>query len=217
MNSVARTRVKMCGTTRLEDAAVAVNYGVDALGFILYKPSPRYISAEKAKKICDSLSPFVDRVGVVVNEEPDRLISLVGTIGFSHLQLHGDESVPYCKNLRENLPHVKLLKAFRVSELSVTEDFTPYEDCVDGFLLDTWVKGEKGGTGKAFDWSIIRRLVLRLPVVLAGGLNGQNIGAAIASVNPYAVDINSGVESAPGIKNHRLLKEVMGKIYCQNI
>ncbi len=202
----------MCGTTRLEDAAAAVRYGVDALGFILYAPSPRYVSVKQAKKICDTLPPFVDRVGVVVNEKPERLVSLVEAVGFTHLQLHGEESVHYCEQLRENLPHVKLLKAFRVGELSVTENFTPYEDCVDGFLLDTWVKGEKGGTGKTFDWSIIRRLVLRLPVVLAGGLNRENIGAAIASVNPYAVDLNSGVESAPGIKDHQLLKQVMGQI-----
>ena len=203
----------MCGTTRLEDAVAAVNYGVDALGFILYGPSPRYISVEKAKGICDTLPPFVDRVGVVVNEELDRLVSLAETVGFSYLQLHGDESVYYCEQLRKNLPHVKLLKAFRVGELSTTENFTPYEDCVDGFLLDTWVKGDKrGGTGESFDWSILGRLVLRLPVVLAGGLNEENIGAAIASVNPYAVDINSGVESAPGIKDHRLLQRVMGRI-----
>lgn len=196
----------------MEDAEAAVNFGVDALGFILYPPSPRYISVEKATEICDSLPPFVDRVGVVVNEEYDRLVSLVEAAGFSHLQLHGDESVHYCEELRKELPHVKLLKAFRVGELSVREDFIPYEGCVDGFLLDTWVRGEKGGTGKTFDWSIIERLVLRLPVVLAGGLNGENIGAAIASVNPYGVDINSGVESAPGIKDHRLLKQVMEQI-----
>jgi phosphoribosylanthranilate isomerase len=202
----------MCGTTRLEDAEAAVRFGVDALGFILYDRSPRFIAPEEIKEICDRLPPFVDRVGVVVNEELDRVVSLAEIAGFSHLQLHGEESARYCDELRERLPCIKLLKAFRVDEFSTGGQFSPYENSVDGFLLDTHVKGEKGGTGKTFDWSIIKKIKLALPVILAGGLNVENINAAIAAVRPYAVDINSGVENAPGIKDHALLKKVIERI-----
>ena len=202
----------MCGTTRLEDAEAAVRAGVDALGFILYDRSPRCITAGEAKKICDRLPPFVERVGVVVNEDLERVVFFGETAGFSHLQLHGEESVRYCDELRERLPGIKLLKAFRVGGFSTEDQFSPYENSVDGFLLDTYVKGEKGGTGKTFDWSIIRKMKLTRPVILAGGLNGENIIDAIAAVRPYAVDINSGVESEPGIKDHKLLIKIMERI-----
>lgn len=208
-----RTRVKMCGTTCLEDALAAVRYGVDALGFIFYAKSSRYISPEQAAEIIKKLPPLVDRVGVFVNA-PIKEIALAAGLGLSYLQLHGNESVEYCRQIRQQLPFCGIIKAFRVGDESRPEDFTPYDDCVDAFLLDTYVQGEKGGTGKAFDWSIIERLKLQRPIFLAGGLSPENVASAITEVHPFAVDINSGVESQPGVKDHARLRNLL-QLVCQ--
>ncbi len=208
-----RTRVKMCGTTCLEDALAAVRYGVDALGFIFYTKSSRYISPEQAAEIIKKLPPLVDRVGVFVNA-PIEEIALAAGLGLSYLQLHGNESVEYCRQIRQQLPFCGIIKAFRVGDESRPEDFTPYDDCVDAFLLDTYVQGEKGGTGKAFDWSIIERLKLQRPIFLAGGLSPENVASAITEVHPFAVDINSGVESQPGVKDHARLRNLL-QLVCQ--
>ncbi|MFW2366775.1 MAG: phosphoribosylanthranilate isomerase [Desulforhopalus sp.] len=203
-----RTRVKMCGTTRLTDAMAAIHCGVDALGFIFYPKSPRYITYLEANGIIDRLPMFIDRVGVFVNEEMTELVAAANA-GITYLQLHGSESVEYCQELRQKLPSCKLIKAFRVGVKSRAEEFTPYNHCVDGFLLDTYVEGTKGGTGEVFDWSLIENLELQLPILLAGGLTPENIVQAITQVRPYAVDINSGVESRPGIKDHHRLHKLM--------
>ncbi len=207
-----RTRGQMCGTTQLKDGLAAVLYGVDALGFILYPKSPRYVPPEEIAAICGQLPPFVDRVGVVVNESIATAIRLVDIAGFSYLQLHGSESSHYCRELKNALPHLKLIKAFRVGEQTSRDEFTPYEGLVDSFLLDTYVKGNRGGTGRAFDWSLVADLNLNSPIILAGGLTSENILSAISTVLPYGVDINSGVELQPGKKNHARLKEMMERI-----
>lgn len=207
-----RTRVKMCGTTRLEDALAAVRYGVDALGFIMYPQSPRYITPGNVRLIADQLPPFLDRVGVLVNERIETAVQLVDAGGFSYLQLHGSESAHYCREMKQALPHLKIIKAFRVGNQSRQEEFEPYEECVDGFLLDTYVKGEKGGTGEMFDWSLVAKLNLKCHVILAGGLSPENIVSAIQTVRPYCVDVNSGVETEPGKKNHGRLRQIMALI-----
>jgi phosphoribosylanthranilate isomerase len=203
-----RTRVKMCGTTRAEDALAAVRYGVDALGFIFYAKSPRFISPDKAAQIIKKLPPLIDRVGVFVNAPIKEVIAAAGA-GLSYLQLHGDESVDYCREIRQQLPICGIIKAFRVGELSRPEDFAAYDDCVDAFLLDTYVSGESGGTGKVFEWSIVEQLKLQRPIFLAGGLTPENVVRAITEVQPFAVDINSGVELRPGVKDHSRLKELL--------
>ena len=203
-----RVRVKMCGTTRLEDALAAVRCGVDALGFIFYSKSSRFITPENAKPIIKRLPPFIDRVGVFVNTSHQEVIRAAGC-GLSYLQLHGDEPADYCRALREMLPACGIIKAFRVSEASRPEDFSPYNDCVDAFLLDTYAKGIPGGTGMSFDWSVIETLALQRPIILAGGLTPENVASAIAAVRPYAVDINSGVELRPGIKDHDRLTSLL--------
>ena len=211
-----RTRIKMCGTTRLEDGLAAVRYGVDALGFILYPESPRYISPEDVALICGQLPPFVDRVGVLVDEDVETAVWLVNRAGFSYLQLHGSESSHYCRELKNVLPHLKLIKAFRVGEQTKKEEFTPYAEHADAFLLDTYVKGDRGGTGQVFDWSLVAGLNLNRPVILAGGLSPENIISAITALRPYGVDINSGVEDGPGKKNHARLKDMIELIIrCQ--
>ncbi len=207
-----RIRVKMCGTTRLVDALAAVRYGVDALGFIFYAKSPRYISPDQATEILKELPPLVDRVGVFVNAPIKELVT-AAELGLSYLQLHGNESAEFCQQVRRQVPFCGLIKAFRVGAESRPEDFAPYTDCVDAFLLDTYVQGEKGGTGKAFDWSIIERLQLQRPIFLAGGLSPENVASAITEVQPFAVDVNSGVESQPGVKDHARLRDLMQLVF----
>lgn len=202
----------MCGTRRLEDALAAVGYGVDALGFIFYHKSPRCISSDAAARIIEKLPPFVDRVAVFVNAALDELAG-AADIGFSHVQLHGRESVEYCRQVRQRHPSLGVIKAFRVGEESSADEFTPYNDCVDAFLLDTYILGAPGGTGKVFDWSIIKRLQLQRPIILAGGLSSDNVVDAIATVHPLAVDVNSGVELQPGVKDHRRLQELLRLVY----
>jgi len=203
-----RTRVKICGISRLEDATVAVNNGVDALGFIFYSKSPRNILPEDAKKIIASLPLFVDKVGVFVDAPLEKVVEYAKS-GLTCIQLHGTESIKYCIKLREFLPFCRIIKAFRVSEESTSTHFEPYNMCVDAFLLDTYRRGEKGGTGLVFDWSIVPKLRLRQTVILAGGLSLDNIIEAISVVRPYAVDINSGVEDCPGIKNHDKIRKIL--------
>lgn len=209
-----RTRIKMCGTTRLEDALAAAQYGVDALGFIFYPKSPRSIAPDQAAEIVEQLPPLVDRVGVFVNASIEEAVTVAG-VGLSYLQLHGNESADYCRQIRSRLPFCRLIKAFRVGESSCPEDFTPYNDCVDAFLLDTYVQGTSGGTGQVFDWSIIDNLGLERPVFLAGGLSPDNIQSAIAAVHPFAVDVNSGVEIRPGVKDSARLRELIRLVYQQ--
>jgi phosphoribosylanthranilate isomerase len=203
----------MCGTTRPEDARAAVRYGVDALGFIFYDKSPRYIPYEKAARIIAELPPLVDRVGVFVGAPIGEVVTTAAKVGLSALQLHGRETVDYCREIRRQLPHCRIIKAFRVSGESRPELFSPYNEWVDAFLLDTYVPGASGGTGKVFDWSVIERLKLQRPVFLAGGLSPENVLDAIAVAQPFAVDINSGIESQPGVKDHLRLKELLRMVY----
>ncbi|SDP61496.1 phosphoribosylanthranilate isomerase [Desulforhopalus singaporensis] len=201
-----RIRIKMCGTTRVKDALFAAELGVDALGFIFVKKSKRYVTREKAAEIIDSLPIFVDRVGVFVNSCVDEVVTCATQAGLSCIQLHGEESADYCRRLRQALPSCRIIKAFRVGVQSRAEEFSPYNDCVEGFLLDTYVAGTSGGTGKVFDWSIIDGLKLQLPFLLAGGLTPDNVVAALKAVTPYGLDVNSGVEILPGIKDLQKLE-----------
>ena len=203
-----RTRVKICGMTRLDDALTAVSHGVDALGFIFYHKSPRCVELAAAKNIIQSLPPFVDKVGVFVNASLDE-VKEAAAVGLTAIQLHGDESPEYCAQLREMSICSYIIKAFRVGSSSLAADFSPYNQAVDAVLLDTYVSGAKGGTGEVFDWSIIEKLALYRPILLAGGLEPDNIKEAIDSAKPYCLDINSGVEVSPGVKDHLKIAHVM--------
>ena len=207
--SRVRFRVKICGMTRPADALCAVEAGVDALGFIFFAKSSRNIEPEAAQKIIAQLPPFVDTVGVFVNAAPSRVREIVEQCGLNTIQLHGMETPVECRELTRALPCCRVLKAFRVGTHSVMEDFAPYADCVQGYLLDTFEKDTMGGTGRAFDWTLIERLQLGRPVFLAGGLNCDNIGQALSQVAPYGVDANSGLEEAPGIKNHDRIRSFL--------
>lgn len=205
----SRTRIKVCGITSAEDAKEAIGIGVDAIGFIFAESSPRFISPEKAKEIVTQLPPFIHYVGVFVDKDPVEIQEIIEYCGLSYVQLHGSEDAEYCQKLAQAATPCKLIKAFRVGSRTMAADFTPYEDSVKGFLLDTYMEGQEGGTGRPFDWSIVESLKLQLPVILAGGLNPENVAEAIRSVRPFAIDLNSGVETEPGKKDLAKLRNLV--------
>jgi len=207
VKEVDPVKVKICGITESEDAAIAIKLGVDCLGFI-FASSPRQISAEKARHIIRSLPPFVKTVGVFVNEEADAIREHINYCGLDLIQLHGDESPEFCRDL---MPYT--IKAVRIKDDSNLQTCRSYQGNIRALLLDTYAKDKVGGTGKTFDWRLaIKIKETGMPVILSGGLSPSNIVAAIRAVRPYAVDVNSGIEERPGKKNHALMEELMEKI-----
>jgi len=204
-----RTRIKMCGVRRVEDALTAVNLGVDALGFIFVEKSPRNIAVNQAASIISSLPSFVSRVGVFVDRDFDDITSIVSTVGLTQVQLHGKEPAQLCSELKRWNKSLSVCKAFRIGTNGPAHETASYTEVVDTILLDTYVKGVAGGTGDSFDWRLIDSIGIDRPVILAGGLNPGNIEKALATVSPYAVDINSGVEDAPGVKNRKKITELV--------
>lgn len=196
-------RVKICGIRTLADALGAVNSGADALGFV-FAPSPRRITPEQAREIILALPPFVTKVGVFVNEARERVEQIADNCGLDVLQFHGDETPVYCKSFKH-----QVIKAFRVKDRHSLENLQEYQ--VNGYLLDTYVAGVRGGTGTTFNWYYAREVSQDYPVILAGGLNPDNIVAAIQTVRPYAVDISSGVET-DGRKDIKKIVELMRKV-----
>jgi phosphoribosylanthranilate isomerase len=196
-------KVKICGITNLEDALKAAQYGADALGFVFYKGSPRYIDPLKASEIIRALPPFISAVGVFVNEDPLEVLRISTLTGIDAIQLHGDErpeSIVYPK---------KIIKALRVRELSDLEplkDYLSSSQPIHAFLLDTYTPEAYGGTGQIFNWDIASEAKKFGRIILAGGLNPDNIEKAIRWVHPYGVDVSGGVEKEKGIKDHKKLK-----------
>lgn len=189
------TRIKICGITRPEDGLRAVRMGADAIGLVFYAQSPRAVSVEQARKITDALPPFVTTVGLFVNADAGFVRSVLAAVPLDLLQFHGDEQPSDCENFGR--PYLKAVRVRAgVDLLQYARDF----HTARGLLLDAWVEGVRGGTGATFDWSLIPQS-LTLPVVLSGGLDAGNVGAAIRAVRPWAVDVSSGVESAKGIKD----------------
>lgn len=194
-------RVKICGITTVDDALAAVEAGADALGFVLYAKSPRHIFPEEAARIIALLPPFVQSVGLFVNEEPQTVNQLAELCRLDLVQLHGDETPDHCRQI-----HRRVLKAFRVSSLTCLDPIHNYQTA--GFLLDAFSPTSYGGTGTTFNWEIAREAVKRHPrIVLAGGLNPENVAEAVRQVRPWAVDVSSGVESSPGRKDHHKVRE----------
>ena len=207
-----RVRIKMCGTTRLQDADAAVELGVDALGFIFAEKSLRYVTPGFAASLIDTLPPFVSRVGVFVDASLEQVKEIVTSAGLTQVQLHGKESADFCAELKKWNRSLVVCKAFLVGKDSSGPDFSSYLGSMDCLLFDTYVKGMDGGTGQSFDWRAITGLNLNVPMILAGGLNPGNVTEAIKSTRPYAIDINSGVEKSPGVKNHELLAQLVDKV-----
>lgn len=205
-----RVRVKICGVRSLEEAEAAVEYGADAIGFNFWPKSPRYIAPEMARSIIAKLSPLLSCVGVFVNEEPEHIIEIASQAGLNAVQLHGDEMPEYCAQLRG----LKLIKAFRVSEDFDLNQIANYR--VSSILLDTKVKNNYGGTGERFDWRIALEAKRFAPIILAGGLNAENVAEAINFVRPMAVDVCSGVEAEPGRKDISRIREFMSVVKQAN-
>ncbi len=201
---IPRTRIKICGMTDIHEVNYAVKAGVDALGFIFVEESPRYIEPEKAREIISSLPPFVDAVGVFRNQERSQVEEIVQYCGLTVAQLHGAESPDYCGNFSG-----RVIKAFQVHPGMGPEDIAPYEGVVSGFLLDTYHEKQGGGTGHTFDWSMVEKLRPGKPVILAGGIGVNNIAQAIREVNPFAVDVNSAIETEPGRKDPELISRLV--------
>ena len=194
--------VKICGITSLDDATVAVEAGADYIGFMLWEGSKRYIKPSDAMKIVEEVGEYVKTVGIFVNEKPKMVDDLVIGIGLDFAQLHGDETVSYISTLR-----TERIKAIRVKDESDIAYAATFEHAVDYILLDTYVEGERGGTGKTFNWDLAKGLAKDFPVILSGGLNSENVVEAINRVNPYGVDVSSGVEKSPGIKDHDKIRD----------
>jgi phosphoribosylanthranilate isomerase len=194
-------RVKICGITNIENALEAVHAGADAIGLVFYEKSPRYVSIQKAAEICSALPPFVSTVGLFVNAEGDLVREVVTQVGIDLLQFHGEESPDYCKNFSR--PYLKAIRVKPGTDL--VQYATDYREA-KGLLLDAYVPGKPGGTGTTFDWKLIPEN-LPLPVVLSGGLDSENVKDAIRSVKPWAVDVSSGVEKVPGLKDAIKIRE----------
>jgi phosphoribosylanthranilate isomerase len=190
-------RIKICGITNKEDALAAAHFGADALGFV-FATSPRKVSAESARNIIKALPLFVTTVGVFVDEDPERVSSIASLCGLDILQLHGSESVDYCSRFDR-----RVIKAVRMQSRDELKNLSKYVDAVDGLLLDTYVPDKLGGTGITFDWKLAAEAKRYGRIILAGGLNPENVAAAISVVKPYAVDASSGLERSPGVKDHK--------------
>lgn len=194
------TKVKICGITNLDDARAALEEGADAIGFVFYPQSHRYISFEKAAEIVRSLPPFVPTVGVFVNETEKTVLEAVRKASLSLAQLHGDETPEFCKALG-----LRVIKAIRVS---LPEDITRIKKyLVQGILLDSYHRDLYGGTGQSFNWDFLKDSLFEIPIILSGGLTPENVRAAIDRVSPYAVDVSSGVETSPGKKSREKMKQ----------
>ena len=192
------TRVKVCGITRLEDAELAASLGAWALGFILWPGSPRAVEEAVAAGIARRVRRQAELVGVFVNPTLDEITHAAEAIGLTHVQLHGDEGPSFANEVARRTG-AKVIKAARVSggsDLQALERFH-----TDLHLLDTAVEGMRGGSGRTWDWSLAAQRRSKVPMVLSGGLNADNVADAIAAVHPYAVDVASGVEAEPGIKD----------------
>jgi phosphoribosylanthranilate isomerase len=194
-------KVKVCGITNAEDAVLACELGAAALGFIFVKASPRYIDPQAARTVIRELPPFVSKVGVFVNANRQTVLDIVKTAGLSLIQLHGDESPAYCDAIP--LPRVK---AFRIEPDFEPDRLTAY--ACSAYLLDTFSEQAHGGTGRTFDWQIAQRAKAMGRIILAGGLNPENIAAAVKTVAPYAVDVSSGIEAKPGKKDATKMKSL---------
>lgn len=187
-------RIKICGITNIEDALAAVEAGADALGFVFYERSPRNISPEQAAAIIRQLPPFVQTVGLFVNEQLTVVNSIADQCGLDIVQLHGEETPKFCAAVNR-----RVIKAFRVKDQSSLDQIRDYH--VAGCLLDAWSPAAYGGTGETFNWELAAAAAASHGIILAGGLTPDNVAEAVHRVRPYAVDVSSGVESAPGIKD----------------
>ena len=197
--------IKVCGITSLSDAEMVIDLGVSAVGFIFYDKSPRSISIEKAKSISNNISDSVHRVGVFVNNSCDFINRAISQVSLSSIQLHGDETPKFCTHF-----DVPIIKALRISNKKNFQNLGEYQ--VKGLLFDSSSKGVYGGSGKTFNWSLLNQFSNEIPFILSGGLNPENVKSAVNQIFPSAIDVNSGVESSPGVKDLLRIKKLMKEL-----
>lgn len=200
-----RTRVKICGITRRQDAEFAVEMGADALGLVFYSASPRAVTIAQAQQIISGLAPFISIVALFVDAEPRDVSACLSALPIGILQFHGEESERYCQQF--NHPYMKAIRMRDGIDLKAEVD--RYKSA-SAILLDSYQADIRGGTGQVFDWLLIKNVTK--PLVLAGGLDASNVGAAIEQVQPYAVDVSGGVELAKGIKDKDKIKAFMQEV-----
>jgi phosphoribosylanthranilate isomerase len=203
-----QVKVKICGMTNLKDVKVAVDGGVDAVGFIFYKKSPRSVTMQAVRKIVLELPPFVNSVGVFVDETAEQINKIADRCKLDRVQLHGDESPAFCKKIRR-----RVIKVIRVKDIQSLKKLSDYP--VSSFLLDTISEDQYGGTGKVFDWNLAYSAKKYGPIILAGGLTPINVRQAIQRIQPYGVDVCSGVESQPGIKDHQKMQAFVKNVKAE--
>ena len=201
-----RTRVKICGITRPEDAIEAARLGADAIGLVFYPASPRAVTAQQARAIAEALPPFITVVGLFVDAQPVEIAAILDAVRLDTLQFHGNESAAECA--RYGRPYIKALRMRPGVDVAACAHDHPGSAAL---LLDAHVEGVPGGTGLAFDWSLIPA-GLNKPLILAGGLTPENVADAVRKVWPYAVDVSGGVESAKGIKDHRKMAKFINEV-----
>ncbi|MEZ5528628.1 MAG: phosphoribosylanthranilate isomerase [Porticoccaceae bacterium] len=195
-----RTRVKICGITRVDDARVAAEAGADAIGLVFYQKSPRFVERTTAAAIARAVGPFVTTVGLFVNAPADEVREILDAVDLQLLQFHGDEDDAYCRQFGR-----PFIKAIRMSpDLDLNAEVARFPGA-GGFLFDAWHKDKYGGTGETFEWQRLPRNA-DFPLVLAGGLTPANVAEAVSKVAPYGVDVSGGVEAAPGIKSAELVQ-----------
>jgi phosphoribosylanthranilate isomerase len=199
-------KVKFCGLTNVEDALAAVAAGADYLGFVLWERSPRHVTVETAREIARQLPPATMRVGVFVDATVEQVMFPLRICDFAALQFHGQESPAYCQQFG-----VMTIKAFRIRDAASLSALSAYD--TDAFLLDSQVEGRPGGTGETFDWPLAAQAKkFNKPIFLAGGLTPQNVGAAVRAVQPFAVDVSTGVEISPGKKDHQKMRDFVAAV-----
>lgn len=210
-----QTKVKICGITNLEDARFASGAMVDYLGFIFTESSPRYIDPEKAGAIVNWVEG-PEKIGVFMNQPLDDVNVLAKFSGIDLVQLHGNETIEYCQLIEK-----PIIKVIHVGESSTKEEIETqvalYSEVADYLLFDTKANGKFGGTGKTFDWSLLDEIADDIPFFLAGGLNPENVSQAIETVQPFAVDLNSGVEEEPGLKDFEKIEQLMENLKSYKI
>lgn len=188
-------RIKICGITRGEDARAAAEAGADALGFMFYAGSQRHVTVGQCREMVGSLPPFISRVGVFVDPLEEEVFEAMEVCGLDTLQFHGGESPDFCQQFP-----ARIIKAFRIKDEASLEELPAFP--TDAWLLDSYVPGEAGGTGETFNWRLaVAARSHGVPIILAGGLNPDNVARALSEVCPYGIDVSSGVESAPGMKD----------------
>jgi phosphoribosylanthranilate isomerase len=208
------TRVKICGITRLEDAEPAIELGAWALGFILWPQSKRFVEPAVAAGITRQVRRKVETVGVFVNQTLDEIADAVDFLGLTHVQLHGDEGPSFCSAVAQRTG-AKVIKAVRIGHAADLRDLERYH--TDFHLLDTAKAGQYGGTGKTWDWALVANRRAKIPALLSGGLTSENVAEGIAAVRPYGVDVASGVEASPGIKDPAKLEAFFAAVESAHV